>query len=105
MRLSPLESTTLAAFRKRLGSRFGERLARIVLFGSRARGECSSESDLDVLVLVTDLTPNERREVIDAAYDLELSSGLAVEPVVRDVETWRVDSGLGREVERDGVTL
>ena len=105
MGLSPQESITLTALRTRLGERFGARLRDFVLFGSRARGEGHDASDLDVLVLVTDLTASERRDVIDAAYDLELASGLLIEPIVRDAAAWRPDVGLGREIARDGLRL
>jgi predicted nucleotidyltransferase len=42
---------------------------RIVLFGSRARGEGGSESDLDLLVeMESDRTPLERIRAIDALF-------------------------------------
>ncbi len=103
MGLSPAETDVLARFRAALADRFGARLGRIVLFGSRARGAGHEESDLDVLVLVRHLEPSERRAVLDLAFDLEQSSGLALSPVVRDEAAWSFDSPLGREIARDGV--
>jgi uncharacterized protein len=103
--LSPLEQGTLEALRGRLTERFGGRLREFVLFGSRARGEGHEESDLDVLVLVDGLRPEERRGVLDLCLDLELDSGLSIEPIVRDAATWQRSSALGREVEKDGVHL
>lgn len=38
-----------------LRSLYGPRLARVLEFGSRARGEESDESDLDLLVVLTDM--------------------------------------------------
>jgi predicted nucleotidyltransferase len=40
-----------------------------VLFGSQARGTASEESDVDVLVVIDNLTDAERRLAIDLAYD------------------------------------
>ena len=40
-----------------------------VLFGSYATGQAHEESDVDVLVVVDGLTEQERRDVMDAAYD------------------------------------
>lgn len=37
---------------RRLRERYGEALERLVVFGSRARGDATEESDLDVLVAV-----------------------------------------------------
>lgn len=41
-----------------LGRHFGERLVSVVLFGSRARGEARSESDIDMLIVVRGLPRN-----------------------------------------------
>jgi len=103
MRLSPAETDVLARFRGTLLDRFGPRLGRVVLFGSRARGEGHEASDLDVLVTIRSISPAERREVLDIAFDLEATSRLTLSPLVRDEGTWSFDSPLGREIERDGV--
>lgn len=95
----------LARFRASLVERFGGRLERVVLFGSRARGAGHEESDLDVLVLVRSLTPAERRDVLDLAYDLEVVTSLPISPVVRDARTWTGRTAFGREILREGIAL
>jgi predicted nucleotidyltransferase len=105
MALSPLERAALTTFRTRLAARFGARLDRAVLFGSRARGEGHEESDLDVLVVVHDLSRAERADVIDDAGAIELETGLVLSPIVRAAVEWRDASALGREIARDGVPL
>lgn len=104
MALSATERTALADLRRRLTARFGGRLARFTLFGSRARGEGHEESDLDVLVLVHQLTRQERRATIDDAGDVEMSVGLVLSPLVRDAETWDESTPLAREIARDGLS-
>ena len=42
----------LAEARQRLAALYGERLRRVVLFGSQARGDARPESDVDVLVVL-----------------------------------------------------
>jgi uncharacterized protein len=105
MNLSPAETELLRRFRLAMTERFGPRLTRLVLFGSRARGEGHEESDLDVLVLVEAVTAEERRRVLDRAFELELETGLALSPLVRDAATFSSTTMLAREIARDGVAV
>ena len=44
----------LARFREALGRAYGSRIARVVLFGSRARGDEYPDSDYDIAVFIND---------------------------------------------------
>jgi predicted nucleotidyltransferase len=59
---------SLSRFRAALDERFGARLREVVLFGSYARGEADEESDVDVLVVIDELTDDELFEVADLAH-------------------------------------
>lgn len=61
-------AAALDRFTLTLRERFGRRLRELVLFGSYARGEAHDESDVDILVVIDDLTDVERREVLDLSY-------------------------------------
>ena len=60
----------LTRFRDTLAKIYGERLDRVVLFGSRAHGEARSDSDYDVAVFLTTL-PDRWRE-LDRLADLRV---------------------------------
>ena len=70
----PVVASSLAELHRALVSRFGPRLREVVLFGSQARGSATDDSDVDVLVVVDDLTEGERREIFDLAYDIDSRS-------------------------------
>jgi predicted nucleotidyltransferase len=53
---SGLTDPVLERLRKSLRTLYGERLERIVLFGSRARGDAGPDSDYDIAVFLRDLT-------------------------------------------------
>jgi hypothetical protein len=73
----------VGALKSRLHTRYGSRLKGLILFGSRARGDFSEESDADVAVVLKG--PIERPydikcDVIDTTYDLFLDSGIIIQP-------------------------
>src|SRR5215218_1916711 len=45
----------LKRFRATLDEMYGDRLERVVLFGSRARGDAGEDSDYDIAVFLKDL--------------------------------------------------
>ena len=50
--LSAEERHVVDAFAARVKAHFGDKLERIAVFGSRARGDTHAESDIDVIVLL-----------------------------------------------------
>ena len=53
---------------------------KVILFGSHARGEAGPDSDLDLMVVVDDAMPAERRTV-RAAFEAVAGTGIAVDVV------------------------
>lgn len=68
--------------RTRLQSAFGGRLKRLILFGSRARGDAEEDSDYDVLVLLENRNNNDDNclaEIwVSALVDLNIIVGFFV---------------------------
>jgi predicted nucleotidyltransferase len=57
----PRANPTLAKFRAALAEMYGDRLERVVLFGSRARGDAQPDSDYDVAVFLNGLNGSSDR--------------------------------------------
>jgi len=104
-RLSSQEQMALRDFAAEVRQRFGQRLAELTLFGSRARGEGRSDSDLDVFVRLLDLQREDRRSVQDLAFDIGFLRGLVISPLLADDKTWRLDLPLGQAIAREGIPL
>ena len=95
-----------------LKARIAERLAlsRLVLFGSRARGDNDPESDVDVLVVLDGPVSRESEEYVRyCAWELGYANGFVIFPLVVARTEWEEGpssaSPLALAVETDGVDV
>ena len=67
-------SNIIDEFVKGVNEILGDRVKKIILYGSYARGDYDKSSDIDIMIL-TDLNDNEileyREKILDYAYDIE----------------------------------
>lgn len=84
--------------------------ARVILYGSRARGDASPTSDWDFLILVDrPIDRNLLMELKDRLYDVELETDTIISSIIRTQEEWESPRYGGlpfkRIVEEEGVSL
>lgn len=60
----------ISEFKRRLAREILGDIKKLIVFGSRARGAATEESDLDMIVLVTDKTPETEKKLEDVAYSV-----------------------------------
>ena len=82
MALSPKEKSALKHFKDGLNQALGAQLIELKLFGSKARGDDRPDSDLDVLVIVTDDDWRICDVVYGIATDILLQTEVSVSPKV-----------------------
>ena len=86
-----MDTMLFKEIKARLREVYGDRLKGVVLYGSEARGEADSDSDIDVLVLLEgpihlwrDLRTN-----IQTLYPLSLKYGRPISPKPVDVKQYQ----------------
>lgn len=98
----------LVKFRAAVDAAFGDRVERVVLFGSRARGDARPDSDWDVAVFL--------KEGADRWETIRTLSGIAgrvaygdeemlIQPVPLDSTRTDRSSDLRRHIREDGVDI
>jgi predicted nucleotidyltransferase len=76
---------------RRLKAKVAERLplSRLVLFGSRARGDNEPDSDMDVLVVLEGPVSRESEEYVrSCAWELSYENGVVIFPLVVARTEW-----------------
>jgi predicted nucleotidyltransferase len=99
------------AFVGRVSARYP--VSRVILFGSRARGDFSSGSDADIAVLLNGRPTgflDTKLSMADVAYDVLLETGVRIQPLPIWQEEWEHPESysnphLLRNIEREGVVL
>ncbi len=95
---------------KRMIKKIAKKLSRIadikviILYGSLARGEYTSRSDIDLFILTTE--SNTQGEIQDSIIGLESEIGKNIQPTIRTLtELKETDSGLLQNIFQEGKIL
>ncbi len=97
----------LRRFRAALDAIYGDRIERVVLFGSRARGDASEDSDYDIAVFLNGLDDRwqEFDRLADLRTDILADTGIFIEAIPFQAGAYRDRSPLMHAIRREGVDL
>ncbi len=99
----------LTRFREALNKMYGKRIERVVLFGSRARGDARPDSDYDVLVFLKNFDLASRHEemkrISEITADIVQDTGELISALPYPAGSYSARTPLMREVRREGIDL
>lgn len=97
----------LMRLRADLDAAYGDRIERVVLFGSRARGEARPDSDYDVAVFLKSLRgfDEEAERVATIEADILSDTGAVINALPLPAGSYCARTGLMKELRRDGRNL
>ncbi len=117
-RLPKRAQLALAEFQERTLKLFPEDILAIILYGSYARGDASSESDVDVMVVGNWVNPGDAKafyqlehadprhvQLSNAALEISSEFGLTISLFVFSEKEFNTDAPLAGEAKREGIVL
>ena len=104
---SPAADPVLKRFRAALDTLYGDRIERVVLFGSRARGDAREDSDYDVAVFLKSLADRwqEVDRIVPLVTDILYEDGAFIHAMPHRAGSYRDRTSLMREIRREGIDL
>jgi predicted nucleotidyltransferase len=107
MATNPVEDAVLTRFRTALGELYGERLERVVLYGSRARGDHRTDADYDIAVFIKDrgVLGAELHRLASVETHILCDTGAVVNALPFPAGAYRERTGFMQELRDDGLDL
>lgn len=104
-------SLLLKKYREAIAQILENRLNKIILYGSYARGDFRADSDMDIMILA-DVSSEEisrySDKVYHVTYDFETQYGMEINPSVQSLqiyERWKSVYPFFMNIEKDGVSI
>lgn len=102
-------NSVLKEFVRRVKEKHGDRVEDVILFGSHARGDCTDESDIDVLIVIDREDFKLRRDITGIAYDLLLETTRYISPKVISLEDYTflqdINTSFIRNINEEGIAI
>ncbi len=104
-------SIVLEGYKEAIAQILGDQLSRMILYGSYARGDFKSDSDMDIMILA-DVQPEKissyADKIYDITYDFETQYGMEINPSIQSTQIydqWKNVYPFFMNIEKDGVAV
>jgi uncharacterized protein len=107
MSSAPTTDPILNSLRASLTAVYGDRLSRVVLYGSRARGDAKPDSDYDIAVFLRNRGSfaDENARLAELTTDILLATDAVINAIPLSEEAYAQQTGFMHELRTDGIEL
>jgi predicted nucleotidyltransferase len=103
------ENRMLTELKDTLKEKLGDRMERIVIFGSKARGDYDEESDIDLAIIVRGLTRETKNYILDTIANLEMKYFIPLSALVISKEDFerlkKRERRIALDIENEGIQV
>jgi predicted nucleotidyltransferase len=103
--LTKNECLALDLYGKLLLGKFPRRLKKLLLFGSRARGDAHRDSDVDLLIVLTRNGKKAKQEIAMLTHEPIAKYMVDISPIVVEEKFFKSWSPLLEHIKKDGITI
>ena len=107
--LRPEERDAVLEFVTLLREKFGSMIRQIILFGSKVSGRSDKESDIDILIVLTELSWDIKKSISELAAEENLKHNVLITTIRYDEAMWNNPvikaSPFGKAVREGGIWL
>ncbi len=109
VRFKNIEEQALGVLKKSLNQMLADRLITITIFGSRARGDFNTDSDIDIAIIVRDLTRELKNQILDQVAEIEFDFVMPLSVLVFSEEEFnnlrKRERRLALDILKEGIPL
>jgi predicted nucleotidyltransferase len=107
MKLTENENTAIVQLKEQLSKKFN--LIEFRIFGSKARGQSTADSDIDVMIELDESNFDKESEIYDLIFNINLTYDVFISPLFiskKEIEEGIMsESPVYKKIQREGVSI
>jgi len=107
--MNDIRGETLRELKESMKTFLGDRLLRMVLFGSIARGDYTDESDIDVAIIIRGLTRELKYQILDRVAEVEFNHFMPISALLLSEDEFnrlkKRERRIALDIEGEGIPL
>ena len=106
--LNEIEKKAIEELIEKLKLIYGDNLVKVILYGSKARGDSTEDSDIDIMVVLKDYIDikKERFKIYDIVWSVCYVYDLLISVIIKNKSDYeKFDTGLLKNIKNEGIEL